>query len=118
MTPSLPSPGTPAAPPENLVVWANGHLTDPEEGALSAVDHGITVGDGVFETCAVFDGHAFARDIPGGQDVGILCLEKLVHYYAVVGLQTRALRQFRNGLHSDPGNQQIETRGFARCQSR
>ncbi len=30
------------------------------EVALSAVDHGVTVGDGVFETCAVFDGRAFA----------------------------------------------------------
>lgn len=27
---------------------------------MSAVDHGITVGDGVFETCTVFDGHVFA----------------------------------------------------------
>lgn len=27
---------------------------------LSPLDHGITVGDGVFETCAIFDGQAFA----------------------------------------------------------
>ena len=27
---------------------------------LSGIDHGLTVGDGVFETCAVFDGTAFA----------------------------------------------------------
>lgn len=30
------------------------------EAVMSAVDHGITVGDGVFETCTVFDGRVFA----------------------------------------------------------
>lgn len=35
-------------------------MVAPDEAALSAVDHGITVGDGVFETCAVLGGHAFA----------------------------------------------------------
>ncbi|MFC8923380.1 aminotransferase class IV [Cellulosimicrobium sp. NPDC057127] len=60
MTQPLPTPGAPAAPPENLVVWAGDRLVDPADAALSAVDHGITVGDGVFETCAVFDGRAFA----------------------------------------------------------
>jgi branched-chain amino acid aminotransferase len=47
-------------PSENLVIWADGRLVGPGEEALSAVDHGLTVGDGVFETCAVFDGQAFA----------------------------------------------------------
>jgi branched-chain amino acid aminotransferase len=42
------------------VIWAEGRMVAPDEAALSAVDHGITVGDGVFETCAVLDGHAFA----------------------------------------------------------
>lgn len=42
------------------VIWTEGRLVAPDEAALSAVDHGITVGDGVFETCAVLDGHAFA----------------------------------------------------------
>ncbi|GAB3169993.1 aminodeoxychorismate lyase [Myceligenerans halotolerans] len=42
------------------VIWTGGRLVAPDEGAISAVDHGITVGDGVFETCAVFDGQAFA----------------------------------------------------------
>ncbi|WP_454044028.1 aminotransferase class IV [Cellulosimicrobium sp. Marseille-Q8652] len=60
MTQPLPTPGAPAAPPENLVVWADGRLVAPGDRALSAVDHGITVGDGVFETCAVFDDRAFA----------------------------------------------------------
>ncbi|MFC4627851.1 aminotransferase class IV [Promicromonospora alba] len=42
------------------VIWAEGRMVAPDEAALSAVDHGITVGDGVFETCAVVDDHAFA----------------------------------------------------------
>ncbi|MEU4365282.1 aminotransferase class IV [Promicromonospora sp. NPDC023987] len=42
------------------VIWTEGRMVAPDEAALSAVDHGITVGDGVFETCAVLGGHAFA----------------------------------------------------------
>ncbi|WP_136520269.1 MULTISPECIES: aminotransferase class IV [Cellulomonas] len=42
------------------VIWAGGRLHAPEDAVLSATDHGLTVGDGVFETCAVYDGRAFA----------------------------------------------------------
>lgn len=45
---------------EGLVVWVNGRLREPTEPVLSALDHGVTVGDGVFETCGVVDGQAFA----------------------------------------------------------
>lgn len=41
-------------------IWAGGRLRGPDEPVLTAVDHGLTVGDGVFETCAVVDGRAFA----------------------------------------------------------
>jgi branched-chain amino acid aminotransferase len=42
-------------------VWANGRLLgDPSEAAVSAVDHGFTVGDGVFESVKVVDGQPFA----------------------------------------------------------
>lgn len=44
----------------SLVIWAEGRLVGAAEAAMSAVDHGITVGDGVFETCTVFDGQVFA----------------------------------------------------------
>ncbi|PZR53847.1 aminotransferase IV [Xylanimonas oleitrophica] len=43
-----------------LVIWADGRFVEEGEGALSAVDHGITVGDGAFETCTIVDGQAFA----------------------------------------------------------
>ncbi|TQL04260.1 aminotransferase class IV [Cellulomonas sp. SLBN-39] len=41
-------------------IWAGGRLRGPDEPVLTAVDHGLTVGDGVFETCAVVGGRAFA----------------------------------------------------------
>jgi len=41
-------------------VWVNGRLLDPAEAAVSALDHGVTVGDGVFETAKILDGHGFA----------------------------------------------------------
>ncbi|MCA1781690.1 MAG: aminotransferase class IV [Intrasporangiaceae bacterium] len=44
----------------DIRVWVNGGLVDPADRAISAVDHGITVGDGVFETAKVVDGAVFA----------------------------------------------------------
>lgn len=44
----------------DLVIWTDGRFVTADEPALSAVDHGFTVGDGIFETCAVYDGQAFA----------------------------------------------------------
>ncbi|HET7474502.1 MAG TPA: aminotransferase class IV [Dermatophilaceae bacterium] len=41
-------------------VWVNGDLVDPGAPSISALDHGITVGDGAFETCKVVDGEVFA----------------------------------------------------------
>ena len=41
--------------------WVNGRLLDDaNEPALSILDHGITVGDGVFETVKAVDGEPFA----------------------------------------------------------
>ena len=45
---------------DGVVVWSRGQLYPPGELLVSAVDHGITVGDGVFETCGVDQGQAFA----------------------------------------------------------
>jgi branched-chain amino acid aminotransferase len=42
------------------VIWSDGRLVGVSEPLVTAVDHGITVGDGVFETCAVDRGQAFA----------------------------------------------------------
>ncbi|WNB87334.1 aminotransferase class IV [Cellulomonas sp. ATA003] len=44
----------------SIVIWSGGRLREADEAVVTAVDHGLTVGDGVFETCAVHDGRAFA----------------------------------------------------------
>ncbi|WP_462417436.1 aminotransferase class IV [Kytococcus sp. Marseille-QA3725] len=43
------------------IVWVNGEIVPADQAAVLAVDHGITVGDGVFETAEVRDGRVFAR---------------------------------------------------------
>lgn len=40
-------------------VWVNGRLRG-DEPSLSAIDHGLTVGDGAFETLKIVDGEPFA----------------------------------------------------------
>ena len=40
--------------------WVNGKLLAPDEKAVSAIDHGIIVGDAVFETIKVENGSPFA----------------------------------------------------------
>lgn len=44
----------------SLSVWVDGRLVAPDEPTIRADDHGLTVGDGVFETCVVRDGQPFA----------------------------------------------------------
>jgi branched-chain amino acid aminotransferase len=44
----------------SLRVWVDGRVRDPQEATLSAVDHGVTVGDGAFETAKIVAGRAFA----------------------------------------------------------
>ncbi len=64
-------------------------MVAPGEAALSAVDHGITVGDGVFETCAVLNGHAFALTRH---------LARLERSAAGMGMATLDLRKVRDGV--------------------
>jgi branched-chain amino acid aminotransferase len=44
----------------DVTVWASGRLVDPALPIVSALDHGLVVGDGVFEACKIVDGQAFA----------------------------------------------------------
>ena len=46
--------------PAPTVVWLDGDLRDPEVAAVHWSDHGVTVGDGVFETLKLVDGRPFA----------------------------------------------------------
>ena len=41
-------------------VWINGELRDVDDARVSAFDHGLLVGDGVFETIRVYGGEPFA----------------------------------------------------------
>jgi len=43
-----------------MKVWVNGQVVEPDAARISPFDHGFTVGDGVFETCKVTRGEAFA----------------------------------------------------------
>jgi branched-chain amino acid aminotransferase len=43
-----------------VAVWVDGALVPPDQAAVSAFDHGLTVGDGVFETLRVYGGTPFA----------------------------------------------------------
>jgi len=43
-----------------VVVWLNGRLEAEGDARLSPFDHGVLVGDGVFETIRVYDGEPFA----------------------------------------------------------
>ncbi|GAA0932459.1 aminotransferase class IV [Nonomuraea longicatena] len=44
----------------NIPVWVNGELLDPAQAAVSVFDHGLMVGDGVFETIKIVNGRSFA----------------------------------------------------------
>lgn len=44
----------------NVPVWINGELKDPADATVSILDHGLMVGDGVFETIKSVDGVPFA----------------------------------------------------------
>ncbi|NBM19942.1 aminotransferase class IV [Streptomyces sp. GC420] len=43
-----------------MKVWLNGGLQDVDSARVSVLDHGLTVGDGVFETLKATNGTAFA----------------------------------------------------------
>jgi branched-chain amino acid aminotransferase len=43
------------------IVWLNGEIVGDGDATVSALDHGLTVGDGVFETMIVRRGVPFAR---------------------------------------------------------
>ncbi|WP_441247236.1 aminotransferase class IV [Kitasatospora sp. McL0602] len=42
------------------MIWVNGSLVDDTAAAVSVLDHGLTTGDGVFETVKAVDGSVFA----------------------------------------------------------
>ncbi len=71
------STGPAAAAVEPPVVWVDGRLHAGGGAVVDALDHGMTTGDGVFETCKVVDGVPFALG---------LHLERLARSAAGLGL--------------------------------
>jgi branched-chain amino acid aminotransferase len=70
--------------------WVNGRLlTDPDAPVVGARDHGLTVGDGVFEVLKVVDGQTFALD---------LHLARLVRSAEGLGLPDLDLAKVRRGV--------------------
>jgi branched-chain amino acid aminotransferase len=70
--------------------WVNGELlTDPDAPAVAARDHGVTVGDGVFEALKVVDGRVFAM-VPH--------LERLTRSARGLGLPDPDLDAVRRGV--------------------
>ena len=51
---------TTTGPPPAAAAWVDGALVDVATATVSAFDHGLTVGDGVFETLRVYGGTPFA----------------------------------------------------------
>ncbi|MFD3516899.1 aminotransferase class IV [Streptomyces sp. NPDC058657] len=43
-----------------MKIWVNGGLSDADTAKVSVLDHGMTVGDGVFETMKAVEGRPFA----------------------------------------------------------
>ncbi|GAA4927325.1 aminodeoxychorismate lyase [Streptomyces coeruleoprunus] len=46
-----------------MKLWVNGGLQDQDTATVSVLDHGLTVGDGVFETLKAENGRLFALDL-------------------------------------------------------
>lgn len=69
-----------------MKLWVNGELRDADAASVSVLDHGLTVGDGVFETLKAVHGRPFALD---------LHLDRLVRSARGLGLQDPDLDEVR-----------------------
>lgn len=70
-----------------MKLWVNGALSEIEEARVSVLDHGMTVGDGVFETVKAVHGRPFALTRH---------LERLVRSAAGLGLREPDLDEVRH----------------------
>lgn len=83
-----------------LRVWANGHLyADPDEARVGVTDHGLVVGDGVFEALKVTPAGAFAT----GRH-----LARLDRSAAAMGLPTADHRVIRAAIDELLDGQSVE----------
>jgi branched-chain amino acid aminotransferase len=79
--------------------WIDGQLiADPTGPAVAVVDHGFTVGDGVFEAVKVVDGRPFALD---------LHLQRLARSAAGLGLPDVDAGEVRRGVEAVLADQEL-----------
>ncbi len=71
------------------ITWVNGQLSQPGLSDLNSLDHGFTVGDGVFETLKVSNGVPFALTRH---------LARLARSAASLGLRPPDAEQLRTGI--------------------
>ena len=93
---------TPTAPVRTtaLRIWANGRLhDDPDEAWVSATDHGLVVGDGVFEALKV---------TPAGPFAVRRHLDRLTRSAAALGLPAPDHRQIRGAIEDVVDGQSVE----------
>lgn len=82
-----------------MKAWVNGELLEtPCDRALSVLDHGVVVGDGVFETAAVIDGRPFALTRH---------LDRLVTSAEGLGLARPDVDLVREGVETTMAGQQL-----------
>ncbi|WP_035840925.1 aminotransferase class IV [Kitasatospora azatica] len=73
------------------MIWLNGALVDEARAEVSVLDHGLTVGDGVFETVKTIDGQTFALTRH---------LDRLARSAAGLGLPEPDLEAVRKGCQA------------------
>ena len=79
--------------------WCNGSLVDPKAPAVSLLDHGLTVGDGVFEAIKITDNQPFALTRH---------LRRLVRSAQGLGLPEPDLEMIRKGIDETLAGQEIK----------
>ncbi|MFE9425423.1 aminotransferase class IV [Kitasatospora sp. NPDC006697] len=74
-----------------MMIWLNGELVEQHRAEVSALDHGLTVGDGVFETVKTVQGEPFALTRH---------LDRLTRSATGLGLPAPDLEQVRKGCEA------------------
>lgn len=83
-----------------MKTWLNGHLLQsPDEPSISALDHGVVVGDGVFETIQISRNEPFALTRH---------LDRLVRSAEGLGIGTPDVGAIREGVAATMDGQEIE----------